>query len=155
MALMDRLYDRLRDPAAFKVGVENATSCGLEAIKGSQYALLVTFRRNGTPVPSPVWLAVDSAGRGYLHTGNTSGKVKRIRNYPEVLVAASTMRGRPKGPTQGSGPGAPEGRMGPRRRHPGGRLRFPAQGVLRRFPDGRSQAGLRGSHPRWLGGLQT
>jgi PPOX class probable F420-dependent enzyme len=98
MALMDKLCDRLRDPAAFKVRAEDATSGGLEALKGSQYALLVTFRKNGKLVPSPVWLAVDSAGRGYLATENMSGKVKRIRNDPEVLVAASTMRGRPKGP---------------------------------------------------------
>ena len=63
MALMDRLYDRLRDPASFKVGVEDASSGGLEALKGSQYALLVMFRRNGRLVPSPVWLAVDSEGR--------------------------------------------------------------------------------------------
>lgn len=98
MALMDRLYDRLRDPAAFKVRAEDAMSGGLEPLKGSQYALLVTCRKNGKLVPSPVWLAVDSAGRGYLATENTSGKVKRICNDPEVLVAPSTMRGRPKGP---------------------------------------------------------
>jgi PPOX class probable F420-dependent enzyme len=83
---------------AFKVRAEDAMSGGLADLKGSQPALLVTFRRNGKLVPSPVWLAVDSAGRGYLSTENTSGKVKRIRNHPEVLVAASTMRGRPKGP---------------------------------------------------------
>ena len=48
-------------------------------------------------MPSPVWLAVDSAA-GATCTPRIGGKVKRIRNHPEVLVAASTMRGRPKGP---------------------------------------------------------
>jgi PPOX class probable F420-dependent enzyme len=98
MALMDKLYDRMRDPAAFKVRPEDATTGSLESLKTSKYSLLVTFRRDGTPVPSPLWMAVDSRGRGYLHTEMSSGKVKRIGTNPEVLIAASNVRGRPKGP---------------------------------------------------------
>jgi hypothetical protein len=95
---MDKLYDLMRDPAAFNVRLEDATTGPLDSITGSKYTLLVTFRRDGTPVPSPVWMAVDGRGRGYLHTEGSSGKVKRIRTNPEVLVTVSTMRGRPAGP---------------------------------------------------------
>ena len=98
MAFMDKVYDRMRDPAAFKVGLEDATAGTLDSLKGSKYALLVTFRRDGTPVPSPVWLAVDAQGRAYVHTEGSTGKVKRIRANPEVLVTMSNLRGKPKGP---------------------------------------------------------
>ena len=98
MALMDKLYDRMRDPAALKVRPEDATTGSLDILKASKYSLLVTFRRDGTPVPSPVWMAVDGRGRGYLHTEWSSGKVKRIRTNPEVLIAVSNVRGKPKGP---------------------------------------------------------
>jgi uncharacterized protein len=97
MALMDKVYDRMRDPAAFKVKPEDATTGTLDSLKGSKYALLVTFRRDGTPVPSPVWLAVDAQGRAYLHTEAASGKVKRIGANPEVLITMSNVRGKPKG----------------------------------------------------------
>jgi PPOX class probable F420-dependent enzyme len=98
MALMDKVYDRMRDPAAFKVRPEDAITGTLDGLKRSKYWLLVTFRRDGTAVPSPVWMAVDGQGRGYLHTDGSSGKVKRIRANPEVLITISTIRGRPKGP---------------------------------------------------------
>jgi uncharacterized protein len=97
MAFMDRVYDRMRDPAAFKVRPEDATTGTLDRLKGSKYALLVTFRRDGTPVPSPVWMAIDAQGRAYLHTEASSGKVKRIRANPEVLITMSNVRGKPKG----------------------------------------------------------
>jgi PPOX class probable F420-dependent enzyme len=97
MALMDKVYDRMRDPAAFKVRPEDGVAGTLDGLEGSKYWLLVTFRRDGTPVPSPVWVAVDSQGRGYLHTEGSSGKVKRIRSNPEVLITISNVRGKPKG----------------------------------------------------------
>jgi PPOX class probable F420-dependent enzyme len=98
MALMDKLYDRMRDPAAFKVRPEDAATGTFDGLKGSKYWLLVTFRRDGTPVPSPVWMAIDDQGRGYLHTEGSSGKVKRIRINPEVLFTVSNVRGKPLGP---------------------------------------------------------
>ena len=97
MALIDKLYDKMRDPASFKVRPEDAATGTLESLKASKYWLLVTFRRDGTPVPSPVWMAVDSQGRGYVHTEGSSGKAKRIRTNPEVLITVSNVRGKPKG----------------------------------------------------------
>jgi PPOX class probable F420-dependent enzyme len=60
-------------------------------------ALLVTDRRDGTPVPTPVWAAV-ADGRLYVRTERGSGKVKRLRNDARLLVAPCTVRGKPLGP---------------------------------------------------------
>jgi hypothetical protein len=95
---MDRFYNRMRHPAAYRVRLEDAVAAPLDALRRHKYGLLVTFRRNGEPVPSPVWMAVDSGGRAYVQTGAKSGKVKRLRNNPIALISASTARGRPTSP---------------------------------------------------------
>lgn len=59
--------------------------------------LLTTFRRNGMPVGTPVNIAVVGE-RAYVRTWDATGKFKRIRGNPEVVVAPSTVRGRPTGP---------------------------------------------------------
>jgi uncharacterized protein len=94
---MDRVYDRMRDPSVRKVFREDGRTGTLDELRGHKYALVVTFRRNGDPVPSPVWIAVDTDGRAFFQTGAKSGKVKRIRNDPRVLIARSNVRGKPRG----------------------------------------------------------
>ncbi|MBT2384481.1 PPOX class F420-dependent oxidoreductase [Streptomyces sp. ISL-11] len=59
--------------------------------------LLTTFRRDGTPVGTPVNLAVEG-DRAYFRTYDASWKAKRLRREPEVTVAPSTVRGAPTGP---------------------------------------------------------
>lgn len=46
-----------------------------------RYVSLATFRRDGRAVPTPVWVA-EHAGRLYVFTEGTAGKVKRLRNDP-------------------------------------------------------------------------
>ncbi|WP_166677759.1 PPOX class F420-dependent oxidoreductase [Amycolatopsis arida] len=92
---MLRYYDRNRDPAAFAVPV--ARSGSLCALRGHKYAVLVTYRRNGEPVPSPIWFGLDG-DRAFVRTGLDSWKVRRIRNNPHVVIAPSTRKGRPIGP---------------------------------------------------------
>ena len=62
-----------------------------------QTVLLTTFRRNGTPVQTPVNIAVDG-DRAFIRSWDTAGKVKRIRNNLEVTIAPCTAGGRPTGP---------------------------------------------------------
>jgi uncharacterized protein len=63
-----------------------------------QWAVLLTsYRRDGTPVGTPVNVAVDG-DRAFFRTYDTAGKLKRIRNNPEVEIAPSTPRGKPTGP---------------------------------------------------------
>jgi len=66
-------------------------------LRGHKYLSLITFRRNGTAVPTPVWFA-ENDGRLYVMTRSDSGKYKRIRNRSQVRVASCTARGRITGP---------------------------------------------------------
>jgi uncharacterized protein len=64
----------------------------------AQYIDLVTYRKNGTPVSTPVWFAIDDADRLVVYADGSSGKIKRIRNSKTVAIAACTMRGKHVGP---------------------------------------------------------
>jgi PPOX class probable F420-dependent enzyme len=59
--------------------------------------LLTTYRRDGTPIDTPVSVAVED-GRAYIRTWDTAWKLRRMRNNPLVQIAPSTFRGRPTGP---------------------------------------------------------
>lgn len=62
----------------------------------SKYVLLTTFRKDGTPVATPLWAAADGDTL-LMWTVTDSYKVKRIRKNPAVTVAACDARGNPKG----------------------------------------------------------
>jgi PPOX class probable F420-dependent enzyme len=59
--------------------------------------LLVSFRRDGRPVPTPVWFA-SASNVLYARSEADAGKIKRIRRDSRVLVAPCDGRGRPLGP---------------------------------------------------------
>jgi uncharacterized protein len=65
-------------------------------IPPSKRSLLVTYRRDGTPVPTPVW-AAEADGLLYVRSERAAGKVKRLRRDSRMLVAPCTVRGRPLG----------------------------------------------------------
>lgn len=90
-------YDRNRDAAAFDVPMAGEIPADLECLRGHKYAVVVTFRRDGTPVPAPMWFGLHD-GKVYMRTGAESWKVKRIRHTPQVVIAPSDRRGRPVGP---------------------------------------------------------
>ena len=69
----------------------------LEPFARQWAVLLTTYRRDGTPVGTPVSVAVDG-GRAYVRTWDKAWKLRRIRNNPEVEIAPCTARGRPTGP---------------------------------------------------------
>jgi len=62
-----------------------------------RYISITTFRRDESPVATPVWVVADS-GRLYVWTGAQTGKAKRIRRNPAVMIAPSTARGTATGP---------------------------------------------------------
>jgi len=65
---------------------------GLEQYNNQNYLNIETFRKNGEGVKTPVWFVVDGSVI-YIRTGANSGKVKRIRNNPQVRIAPSKMDG--------------------------------------------------------------
>lgn len=96
--LSNKFYDRMRSKAAFTISADDAVERDFEPLRGHKYATLVTFRKSGEAMPSPVWFGLDDAGRAYMHTMYDSGKVKRIKNNGKALIVASNTRGKPKGP---------------------------------------------------------
>ncbi|MEU7176795.1 MULTISPECIES: PPOX class F420-dependent oxidoreductase [Streptomyces] len=63
-----------------------------EEIARSPYVSLVTHRRDGTPVATPVW-AVAVGAELLVWTRDDSGKVKRLRNDTRVTVTPCDVRG--------------------------------------------------------------
>jgi len=61
-----------------------------------KYLNVETYRKSGQPVATPVWFA-ESAGTFYMYSLADAGKVKRMRNNPNVRIVPCDMRGTPKG----------------------------------------------------------
>jgi PPOX class probable F420-dependent enzyme len=60
---------------------------------GGKYLSITSFRRDGTPVATPVWFVQDG-NRLLVETDSTSYKVRRIRRNPSVTVARCSATGR-------------------------------------------------------------
>ncbi len=86
--------DRVADAGS---GATATAPRALERFIRQRTVLLTTYRRDGTPVGTPVHIAV-AGNRAFFRTWETTGKLKRIRRNPDVAVAPSTVRGAPTGP---------------------------------------------------------
>lgn len=64
-----------------------------------KYISLVTFRRDGREVATPVWFA-EVGGRIYVYSLATAGKMKRLAHTSRVRLADSSFGGEPRGPYQ-------------------------------------------------------
>ena len=71
---------------------------GLAQVRKAKTILLTTFKRDGTPISTPVSIAFDG-GRAFFRSYDKAWKTKRLRRNPHVEVAPSTLRGKPTGPT--------------------------------------------------------
>ncbi|QFZ72699.1 PPOX class F420-dependent oxidoreductase [Streptomyces fagopyri] len=68
----------------------------LDTLRSGKFLLITSYRKNGTGVPTPVWVVRDGDALG-AWTVADSWKVKRIRNRPDVLVGPCDVRGNPTG----------------------------------------------------------
>jgi PPOX class probable F420-dependent enzyme len=64
----------------------------LKALNGEKYVSLTTYRRDGSPVSTPVWFVVDD-DRLLVWTSAHSWKARRLRREPRVRIAACDFRG--------------------------------------------------------------
>lgn len=62
-------------------------------LDGARYIRFVSFRRDGSPVSTPVWLVPFEGGYAFT-TDPESWKVRRIAGNPAVEVQVSNIRGR-------------------------------------------------------------
>ncbi|MBH0779860.1 PPOX class F420-dependent oxidoreductase [Nocardia bovistercoris] len=68
----------------------------LGALGDANYVFLTTFRKDGTPVGTPLW-AVADGDKLYVWTVTDSWKVKRLRRNPAVTVQPCDVRGKTSG----------------------------------------------------------
>ena len=97
-ALQNRFLDRIRHPAAFEIARQSGIRSDFLSFRGRRQALLVTFKRSGEPVPSPVNFGLSGDGMLYFRCDPDSMKLKRLKRDPHVRVCASSFRGKPLGP---------------------------------------------------------
>lgn len=61
----------------------------------SSYVSFTSYRQDGTPVSTPVWIAPDGEDL-YFFSDTGAFKVKRVRNNPAVTLQPCDVRGRVK-----------------------------------------------------------
>lgn len=93
-----RLYDRARHRSAFVAARQPGSATDFSGLRGHKYVLLITFRRDGTAVPTPVWFALLDDRQLVVHTEERTAKVRRLRHDPRARVFPSDPRGKPLGP---------------------------------------------------------
>ena len=57
-----------------------------------KYLSLETYKRDSTPIQTPVWFVTDKE-QFYITTKETTGKVKRLRNNQNARIAVCSMKG--------------------------------------------------------------
>jgi PPOX class probable F420-dependent enzyme len=62
-------------------------------LANEKYLSLITYKRDGTPVATAVWV-VDVDGELGVITEAEAGKVKRIRNNPRVTLTPCDVKGK-------------------------------------------------------------
>jgi PPOX class probable F420-dependent enzyme len=72
-------------------------NAALAPISNAKTILLTTYKRDGTPVATPVSVAFDG-GRAFFRSYDQAWKTRRLRRNPAVQAAPATLRGRPTGP---------------------------------------------------------
>lgn len=65
-------------------------------IGDEKYVATTTYRKSGAAVPTPTWILPLDGGRLGFWTSSASGKYKRLRNNPRIVVQPSDARGRVK-----------------------------------------------------------
>ena len=76
--------------------LDGAMAHALEILAAAKYLSLGTYRKDGSLVRTPVWVVRDG-DRLLVTTQGTSGKVRRIRANPAVVLAPCDARGRLRG----------------------------------------------------------
>ena len=68
----------------------------LQQFTDQKYINLETYKKDQTPVKTPVWFVIEN-DQIYITTKETTGKVKRLRNNQNGRIAVCSMKGDIKG----------------------------------------------------------
>ena len=78
--------------------VSGGMNDALAPLRDTKTILLTTYKKDGTPVATPVSIAFDGE-RAFFRSYDKAWKTKRLSRNPAVQAApATTLRGRPAGP---------------------------------------------------------
>jgi PPOX class probable F420-dependent enzyme len=69
------------------------------ALSDEKYIRVTTFKKDGSEVSTATWVVALDDGNIGFYTSSTSGKAKRLKNNPKVIVQPSDSRGRAKAGT--------------------------------------------------------
>ena len=67
----------------------------LSMFLNQKYINLETYKKDGTPVRTPVWFVIDNDLINVI-TRDSTGKVKRLRNNHDVRIVSCSFKGEPK-----------------------------------------------------------
>ena len=67
----------------------------LEQFIEQKYINLETYKKDGTPIRTPVWFVIDN-DLIYIITRDSTGKVKRLKNNQDVRIVSCSFKGKPK-----------------------------------------------------------
>ena len=67
----------------------------LEHFLDQKYINLETYKKDGTPIRTPVWFVIDK-NLIYVITRDSTGKVKRLKNNQNVRIVPCSFKGEPK-----------------------------------------------------------
>jgi len=67
----------------------------LEQFLDQKYINLETYKKDGTPIRTPVWFVIDN-DLIYIITRVSTGKVKRLKNNQDVRIVPCSFKGEPK-----------------------------------------------------------
>jgi len=67
----------------------------LEQFLDQKYINLETYKKDGTPIRTPVWFVIDN-DLIYVITRDSTSKVKRLKNNQDVRIVTCSFKGEPK-----------------------------------------------------------
>jgi len=67
----------------------------LEQFSEQKYINLETYKKDNTPIKTPVWFVIDN-GLVYIITRESTGKVKRLKNNQNVRIVPCSFKGETK-----------------------------------------------------------
>ena len=67
----------------------------MEQFFDQKYINLETYKRDGTPIRTPVWFVIDN-DLIYVITRESTGKVKRLKNNQSVRIVPCSFKGQSK-----------------------------------------------------------
>jgi uncharacterized protein len=82
--------------AALPLGLKKRMTRALDQLRSTKTIMLTTFKRDGSPVETPVSIAFEG-DRAFFRTWNSAHRVNRIAANPRVEIAPCSFRGTVEG----------------------------------------------------------